>query len=97
MGMNASADMMDTEVQYELLRGMSILCHPTVMMSRSACIDVGGYREEMMYAEDLDLWLRLGELGKLYLLGEVVLRYREHDASVSSINQGRQDLRLAWR
>ena len=42
---------------------------------------IGGYREEMKAGEDHDLWLRLGERGRLANLDEVLLRYRIHPGS----------------
>jgi glycosyltransferase involved in cell wall biosynthesis len=40
--------------------------------------------------EDLDLWLRLGEVGQRANLRELVLRYRLHTKSVSEQNYARQ-------
>jgi len=37
----------------------------------------------MMLAEDLDLWLRLGEIGTLANLRRLIVRYRLHGNSVS--------------
>jgi hypothetical protein len=41
----------------------------------------------MYPAEDVDLWLRLGEVGKMANLEEVVLKYRFHSSSVTQNNQ----------
>jgi glycosyltransferase involved in cell wall biosynthesis len=57
--------------------------HPTVMMRRSAVEKAGGYRNQAPYAEDLDLWLRVAENGKLANLDEVLLEYRQHPAQIS--------------
>ncbi len=65
------------------LSGYSSIWHPTAMVRRFAIINAGCYRSEFMHAEDLDLWLRLAELGKLANLRQVVLRYRLHAGSVS--------------
>jgi hypothetical protein len=53
------------------------------MMRRSAALAVGGYDPSMMLAEDLDLWLRMGEMGSLANLPISLVRYRLHGASVS--------------
>ena len=71
----------DEEIQECLLKGCSTLFHPTAMIRREAVISVGGYREEMKHGEDYDLWLRLGERGRLANLEEVLLRYRIHPGS----------------
>jgi glycosyltransferase involved in cell wall biosynthesis len=72
------------------LRGHTSVCHPMAMFRRDAVLRVGGYREELILAEDLDLWLRLAEVGRLRNLPEVVLQYRVHDQSVSSQRQAAQ-------
>lgn len=59
------------------------ICHPTVIMRRKAVMQVGRYREECRNAEDIDLFLRLAEIGKLANLPEVLLDYRYHLASTS--------------
>jgi glycosyltransferase involved in cell wall biosynthesis len=52
------------------------LCHPSVMLRRSALDLVGGYRE-VPWAEDYDLWLRLDAAGfGLAKVPEVLLRWR---------------------
>ena len=60
------------------------------MMRRKAVLAVGGYRTEMMPAEDLDLWLRMGERGRLTNLADVLARYRIHESSVSTMLHTRQ-------
>jgi len=81
----------DVDIQREALRGTGTLCHPTVTMRTAAVRAMGGYRAPYYPAEDLDLWLRLGEIGKLANLREPVLRYRVHAGSISSVAaQGRQ-------
>jgi len=83
----------DASIQRAALEGNSPICHPAATMRRSALVDVGGYRAESHPAEDLDLWLRLGEVGVLANLPDVVLRYRVHPASVSA--RRRQDQLVA--
>jgi hypothetical protein len=53
------------------------------MMRREALMKVGGYREDLMVSEDLDLFLRLAEYGKLANLPDVLLQYRQHLQSVN--------------
>lgn len=63
--------------------GGSAMAHPSVMMRRDALLAVGGYRAEFEPAEDVDLWLRLAEHGRLANLPEVLLQYRLHGGNVS--------------
>ncbi len=44
---------------------------------------LGGYRTEMEPSEDLDLFLRLSERGRIANLPEVLLHYRQHVKSVN--------------
>jgi hypothetical protein len=37
------------------------IIHPAAVMRRAQVLELGGYRVEFKHAEDLDLWLRLGE------------------------------------
>jgi len=71
----------DEIIQEFMLKGHNKITHPTMMMCREAAMAVGGYREEMLHCEDLDLCLRLGERGRLANLEEVLLRYRIHPGS----------------
>jgi hypothetical protein len=74
----------DSEIQREAMKGHGTICHPTAMIRRTAMDKLGGYRTEMYPAEDLDLWLRLGEIGSLANINQVLLRYRMHVGSVSA-------------
>ena len=58
---------------------------------------VGGYDTRFKTSQDLDLWLRLGEVGKLANVAETVLQFRLHESSVSETKreQQRQMGRLA--
>jgi glycosyltransferase involved in cell wall biosynthesis len=62
------------------------ILHPALMARRSTLIAIGGYRAEFPHAEDLDLLLRLAEIGRLANLSEVLLEYRVHLSSVSHSN-----------
>jgi hypothetical protein len=53
------------------------------MIRRSAMQRIGGYCEDFRTNVDLDLFLRLGEVGELAILPETVLRYRLHESSIS--------------
>jgi glycosyltransferase involved in cell wall biosynthesis len=62
-------------------RGGSI-CHPAAMFRKDSLIRVGGYCQEYEHAEDLDLFLRLAEVGRLANIPEVLFEYRQHLASI---------------
>ena len=62
------------------------------MMRKEAVLAVGAYRREFQWAEDMDLFLRLAEIGKLANLPDVLLQYRQHP---DSVNRSRQKEQIA--
>jgi len=80
----------DAEIQRMALCGKVPINHPSATIRREAVLRVGGYDESLCPSEDLDLWLRLGEIGKLANLPETVLKYRQHTNSVSEKRQAEQ-------
>lgn len=86
----------DTEYTHERIDWAHLhqrwpLVHPSVMMRREAVNAVGGYRTEYQTLEDLDLFLRLGEIGRLASLPEVLLYYRLHPDSICHTRAVNQD------
>jgi glycosyltransferase involved in cell wall biosynthesis len=73
------------QIDADLLKGIGwSIVHPAAMMRTLAVRRVGGYREQFSTSQDLDLWLRLAEVGQLANLPDVLLRYRQHFESVAS-------------
>ncbi len=71
------------------------LIHPAIMMRRDAVARAGGYRVEAQWVEDLDLYLRLAQIGRLTNLPEFLLDYRYHSQSVNfTRNEGRHQRKL---
>jgi len=62
--------------------------HPTVMYKRSVVKDVGMY--SFHYAEDYSLWCDISRKYKIHILPEVLLRYRESDASLSKVTKKKE-------
>src|SRR5262245_4790081 len=82
--------LMHEQIEASLLEGLGeVLCHPVAMFRRDALMTVGGYRKECEPAEDVDLYLRLAEVGRLANLPDVLLRYRRHFTSVTASQQTR--------
>jgi glycosyltransferase involved in cell wall biosynthesis len=92
----------DETIQKLLLAGHTAICHPAAMMRREAVARVGGYDPYFKTTQDLDLWLRLGEIGRLGNVREVVLKFRQHGGSVSETKRqeqrrfGREACERAW-
>lgn len=73
------------------LRGLgAAIFHPTLLMRRDAAEKVGGYREEYPSADDVDIFLRLAEVGRLANLQEIGLKYRLHPNSVGYTRRAEQ-------
>jgi glycosyltransferase involved in cell wall biosynthesis len=93
----------DATIQQLLLKGHTAICHPAAMMRRDAAAKVGNYDPHFKTTQDLDLWLRLGEVGRLGNVPEVVLKFRQHDSSVSETKReeqrrfGREAVERAWK
>lgn len=73
------------EIDGNNLDGHTSILHPVAMIRKVAMISVEGYKQEYEHAEDLDLWLRLAEIGDLSNIQKVLLRYRLHDNSISAM------------
>ncbi|MDG6360461.1 glycosyltransferase family 2 protein [Glaesserella parasuis] len=55
------------------------LVHPSIIARRSFFIDLEGYKEDILFGEDYELWIRGWLEGKMYhCLPEVLLYYRSH-------------------
>jgi glycosyltransferase involved in cell wall biosynthesis len=80
----------DERIQARLLDGFMCICHSAVTMRKAAVARAGGYDETLTGGEDHDLWLRLGEIGKLCNLAAPLVRYRIHSKSVSGTLGERQ-------
>ncbi|MEO0529164.1 MAG: glycosyltransferase [Planctomycetota bacterium] len=79
------------DIESELLAGRPPIAHPTVLLRRDAVLAAGGYRSAFEWIEDIDLWLRLAERGRLTNLPEPVLHYRLHTGSVCWSRRAEQD------
>ncbi len=84
-------------IQRLALAGHGSICNSASMIRRKALIAVGGYDPSVAPAEDLDVWLKLGEVGLLANLSDVLIKYRLHSNSLSEKKQAlqRENARLA--
>ena len=82
----AKAPTSDGLIQNALMRGHTVICHPTAMYRTEAVKNIGGYDEKFFLVEDIDLWIRLGEQGELANIPEPLLSYRTNSDSVSTQN-----------
>lgn len=78
------------EIQKKILAGHGAICNPTAMIRRELLVNIGGYDTDIKSAEDLDVWLKLGERGKLWNIQKPLLKYRIHNNSESASHATRQ-------
>lgn len=87
-----------------------IFLNIVTLFSRSAALDAGGFRKNIMpntrniryedFAEDLDLWCRMSDLGKqgryFITIPEPLFRYRKPTGSISTKNLRLMQLKMRW-
>lgn len=72
------------EIDWELLRGNGwAMPQPVAMLRKEAIDKVGGYRKEYLWSEDLDLFLRMAEAGRMANLPDLLVKYRNHAGSTN--------------
>jgi len=75
----------------DLMRFQGISHHGSAMFRKNDYIRAGGYREQFYFAQDLDLWLRLTDIGLLSFIEEVLYKAR---LSVSCISTKHHDYQV---
>ena len=79
------------DVERQLLMGRaSTIMQTTLMLRRTVFEQVGGYNPALNCSEDLELYLRLAEVGELWNLPDVLVKMRRHPQSISSIDRNRE-------
>lgn len=76
----------DADIRWAL-RFSNPVNHPTVMLRRSAVLEVGNYRD-LRPGQDYDLWVRMALICRFANLPEPQVRYRVHADSVSAGQRG---------
>ena len=73
------------DLRWQLLFGNCII-HTSVMFRKKEVLDEGGYRADLLQAEDYDLWCRLSRKYPIAQLPAELVCLRAHNASVSEVN-----------
>jgi len=76
----------------QLILGKNCFLHPSVVFKKSAVLKVGGYSEELedLHAEDYDLWLKLGTIGKFANLPFHGISYTKWKGQITNKDQMKQ-------
>jgi glycosyltransferase involved in cell wall biosynthesis len=75
-------------IKIEHLKGASH--HTSVVFRRRSYETVGGYRPQFKVAQDLDLWMRLSEVGICWATPDVLCEARLHKSSISASRRSEQ-------
>lgn len=78
------------KIEHRHLAGKCSMKHPSVIIRADVLREVNGYNEELPYAQDFDLWLRIGEIGKIENLPDVLIKYRRNVDSISYMKKREQ-------
>lgn len=70
-----------------LASGRAFIPHPATFVRRTLFAQTGGFDEQLRYAMDIDLWMRLAARTPPVVLPQVLAVFREHPGSVSSANK----------
>ncbi|MRR37637.1 glycosyltransferase, partial [bacterium] len=77
--------------------GHVFFVHSSTLMHRRTVLALGGYREQFVLAEDVDLWIRTAGAGHLMLkVDEPLLLYRLHGASLTMTRNAEQRRHQRW-
>lgn len=79
----------DRALRRRLERLMGFCPHSSAMFRRDVADRLGGYRPEVGYGEDWDLWIRLAEQGRLGAVPEPLVRIRTHGQQMTHHGGGR--------
>jgi len=83
------------ELDAGLLAGKGqLIYHPSIMVRKSVVDLLGGYRDIYPQVEDLDLFLRISEVGEIQNLREPLLKYREHLTKIGHTAQLKQQQQI---
>ncbi len=81
----------DGEIRKKILTTNQIP-HSTVLYRKDSADKIGGYDNKLSCVEDLDLFLRLGKMGKMKNLKEITTAYTKHSQGTSQ----KRKIAMAW-
>ena len=73
----------DAKLRQNLSRGYAFFPHSSALIRMDALKAVNGYRCHFLMSQDLDLWLRLSEIGEIHSLTEPLVYIRKHADQLS--------------
>lgn len=67
----------------KLLYGGNCLYHSSLFVKKETMIEIDGYDEKMLYAQDYDLYLRIMKKGIIYVIPRTLIRFRRVPERIS--------------
>lgn len=61
--------------------------HSSVVYRKNIIEKIGDYDETLKIGEDYDMWLRMGQVGKIANLNDVYIFYRKHTENISVLDR----------
>jgi glycosyltransferase involved in cell wall biosynthesis len=84
-----------SEIDQGLLESKGqLIYHPSVIFRKAVVDQLGGYSYLYPHVEDLDLFLKISELGRIENLREPLLKYREHISKIGHLHRNDQILEI---
>lgn len=77
-----------TRLRRRIKSGKAFFPHSSAFINTQTLRSIGGYREAFKRSQDLDLWLRLIEVGDVACITKPLVKIRRHDNQLSSLNFG---------
>lgn len=77
---------------FKKLEYSNCFVHSSVMFIKKFAEKANFYDEKLDYAQDYDLWWKLSLIGKVGNLKDKLVLIKQHDQSISSINENKQTL-----
>jgi hypothetical protein len=77
-----------SELLHCLSHALPFFAHSSAFFNLNVAKSLGGYRAQFVRSQDLDLWLRLSEYGKIKSIEEPLVSIRKHNDQISSKNFG---------
>ncbi len=71
------------EEVYKKLLEYNPICHSSVMINLKLLKALGGYNESYVYAQDYELWSRIVEVSKIYIVPEILTYHRILNENIS--------------
>ena len=73
----------------ELIKTGNVIFQPSVFFTKQIIKEVGYLDEDMQYAFDFDLWVKIAKIGKIHHLNQILANFRIWESSKTTLYQDR--------